>query len=53
MNVIAWQGEETRQQHKARAIARFFTGSIPLRRWATKARIGFTVMIQFELSLQS
>jgi hypothetical protein len=32
MNVIAWQGEQTREQHKARAIARFFTGFIPQRR---------------------
>jgi hypothetical protein len=53
MNVIAWQGEQTREQHKARAIAGFFTGFIPLRRLARNARIGFTVMVQFELSLQS
>jgi hypothetical protein len=33
INVVAWHGEQTNEQHKARAIDRFFTRLIPSGEW--------------------
>jgi hypothetical protein len=40
MNVAAWHGEQIKEQHKARAIDRFFTRLIPHRRQARNAQAG-------------